>query len=187
MQNDIKSALEVLRNGGLILYPTDTIWGIGCDATNPDAVKKVYTLKQREDTNSMLVLIDNPRFLNTYLQEVPEVAWDLIEVSDKPLTIIYPNAKNLANNLVATDGSIGIRLVKHAFCEKLLQAFRKPMVSTSANISGNAHPKNFNEIDEQIINGVDFVVPEIYDERKNTSPSSIIKLGTGGQVKVIRG
>jgi len=186
MNKIIKEAVEVLRNGGIILYPTDTIWGIGCDATNPDAVKKVYALKQREDTNSMLVLIENPRFLNTYLHEVPEVAWDLIDVSEKPLTIIYPKAKNLAPNLLPKDGSIGIRLVNHAFCEKLLQAFRKPIVSTSANISGSTHPKSFNDIDGQIINGVDFVVPEVYDERKNTSPSSIIKLGVGGQVKIIR-
>ena len=186
MNDIIKAAVETLRNGGLILYPTDTIWGIGCDATNPDAVKKAYALKQREDTNSMLVLIENPRFLSTYLQEVPEVAWDLIEVAEKPLTIIYPNAKNLAKNLVAADGSIGIRLVNNAFCERLLQAFRKPIVSTSANISGTNHPKNFNDIDEQIVNGVDFVVPEIYDEQKNTTPSSIIKLGTGGEVKIIR-
>ena len=164
MHNDIKKAVEVLKGGGIILYPTDTIWGIGCDATNPDAVAKIYKLKEREDSKSMLVLVDNPNMLNIYLNEVPEIAWDLIELTTKPLTIIYPNAKNLAPNLVAADGSIGIRVVKHSFCEKLIYALRKPIVSTSANISGKPFPKNFNTIDPSIINGVDFVVPTIYEE-----------------------
>jgi len=186
MQNDIKAAVEVLKTGGLILYPTDTIWGIGCDATNPEAVAKIYKLKQREDTKSMLVLIENPNLLNIYLEQVPEIAWDLIDVTDKPLTIIYPKAKNLAKNLVDADGKIGIRVVKHTFCESLLQAFRKPIVSTSANISGQPSPKCFNQIDKEIVNGVELVVPQIYQESKNPVPSGIIQLGLRGEVKIIR-
>lgn len=186
MQNDIKAAVEVLKSGGLILYPTDTIWGIGCDATNPEAVAKIYKLKQREDTKSMLVLIENPNLLNIYLEQVPEIAWDLIDVTDKPLTIIYPKAKNLAKNLVDADGKIGIRVVKHTFCERLLQAFRKPIVSTSANISGQPSPKCFNQIDKEIVNGVELVVPQIYQESKNPVPSGIIQLGLRGEVKIIR-
>jgi L-threonylcarbamoyladenylate synthase len=186
MQNDIKAALEVLRNGGLILYPTDTIWGIGCDATNAEAVDRVYKLKQRTDCKSMLTIIENPNLLNIYLEEVPEIAWDLIEVADKPLTIIYPKAKNLAPNLIAADGSIGIRVDKHTFCERLLQAFRKPIVSTSANITGQSFPKSFAHIAPEIKAGVDLVVPQIYEEIASPMPSSIIKLGIGGEVKVIR-
>jgi L-threonylcarbamoyladenylate synthase len=134
-QDDLKKAVEVLQNGGLILYPTDTIWGIGCDATNVEAVKKVYALKKREDSKSMLVLVENEVRLNSYVQEVPEIAFDLIALSDKPLTIIYPKGKNLAGNLLAEDGSIGIRVTKEAFSCALCQKFRKPVVSTSANVS----------------------------------------------------
>ncbi len=186
MQNDIKAALEVLRNGGLILYPTDTVWGIGCDATNPNAVERLLKLKQRTKNKNMLVLIENPNLLNIYLEDVPEIAWDLIEVADKPLTIIYPKAKNLAPNLIAADGSIGIRVIKHTFCERLLQAFRKPIVSTSANISGQPHPKSFDEIIPEIVKGVDLVVPQTYEEIASPVPSSIIQLGMGGEVRVIR-
>jgi L-threonylcarbamoyladenylate synthase len=186
MQDDIKKAVEILKKGGLILYPTDTIWGIGCDATNPEAVAKIYALKKREDSKSMLVLVENPNMLNIYLDKVPDIAWDLIDVADKPLTIIYPKAKNLASNLIAADGSIGIRIVKHAFCQRLIQAFRKPIVSTSANISGNPFPKSFKAIETAITNGVDHIVPQIYEESKNPVPSGIIQLGLGGEVKVIR-
>lgn len=186
MQSDIKAALEVLRNGGLILYPTDTIWGIGCDATNADAVERLSNLKQQKSGKNMLVLIENPNMLNIYLDEVPEIAWDLIEVTDKPLTIIYPKAKNFAPNLIAADGSIGIRVVRHTFCERLIQAFRKPIVSTSANISGQVFPKSFADIAPEIKAGVDLIVPHIYEESKSPVPSSIIKLGLGGEVKIIR-
>jgi L-threonylcarbamoyladenylate synthase len=185
-KEDLKSALEVLRNGGVILYPTDTVWGLGCDATNPEAVKRIYGIKQREDAKSMLVLIENPNRLNAYVREVPEVAWQLIEVTDKPLTIIYPDAKNLAPNLIAEDGSIGIRITSETFTEHLIQQFRRPVVSTSANISGKSTPQNFIEIEEEIKASVDYIVHFRQEDRTLNSPSSIIKLGTGGQIQIIR-
>lgn len=183
---DLTKALEVLRNGGVILYPTDTVWGIGCDATNAEAVKRIYEIKQREDSKSMLVLMENPNLLNSYIDEVPEIAWDLIEMTDKPLTIIYSGAKNLAPNLIASDGSIGIRITNEAFTQQLIQRLRKPLVSTSANISGQKTPQNFDEITEEIINAVDYVVEYRRDDIKKYAPSSIIKLGRGGQIEIIR-
>ena len=185
-QEDLRKAVEVLQKGGLILYPTDTIWGIGCDATNPDAVRRVYALKQRADSKSMLVLVGNEVRLNAYIQEVPEMAYNLIELSDKPLTIVYPGGKNLAENLLAEDGSIGIRVTKEAFSRALCQKFRKPVVSTSANVSGDPSPSNFSEISETIVKGVDYVVKYRREEMNNPAPSGIIKLGVDGQVKVIR-
>ena len=185
-QEDLKKALEVLRQGGVILYPTDTVWGLGCDATNPAAVKRIFEIKQREDAKSMLVLIENQNMLNSYVREVPEVAWQLIEVADKPMTIVYPGAKNLADNLVAPDGSVGIRVTSEIFTEQLIQRFRKPVVSTSANISGKPTPQNFDEIAEEIKSAVDYVVQYRQDEMARVSPSSIIKLGTGGEIQIIR-
>ena len=183
---DLKKAVEVLRAGGVILYPTDTIWGLGCDATNPAAVKKVYEIKQREDSKSMLVLMENPNLLQSYVSEIPEIAWELIDVADKPMTIIYPGAKNLAKNLIAADGSIGIRITTEPFSQQLVQRFRKPVVSTSANISSEKSPSNFAEISETIKNGVDYIVNYRRDDNSNASPSSIIKLGVGGQINIIR-
>lgn len=183
---DLGKALEVLRKGGVILYPTDTVWGVGCDATNAEAVKRIYDIKQREDSKSMLVLMENPNLLNSYINEVPEIAWDLIEVTDQPLTIIYPGAKNLAPNLIASDGSIGIRITNEEFTQQLIQRLRKPLVSTSANISGQKTPQNFDEITEEIINAVDYVVEYRRDDMKKYAPSSIIKLGKGGQIDIIR-
>ena len=184
--DDLSKAIEVLRSGGVILYPTDTIWGIGCDATNPVAVKRVYEIKLREDVKSMLILMENPNLLNSYVFEVPEIAWDLIDVSDKPLTIIYPGAKNLAVNLIAPDGSIGIRLTNEPFTQQLIQRFRKPIVSTSANISGQKAPNNFNEISEEIKSAVDYIVQYRQDDLSKANPSSIIKLGRGGEIEIIR-
>jgi len=184
--DDVAKAVEVLRSGGVILYPTDTIWGIGCDATNAAAVKRVYEIKQREDTKSMLVLMENPNLLNSYVSEVPEIAWELIEVADTPLTIIYPGAKNLASNLLAGDGSIGIRITNEAFTQQLIQRFRKPVVSTSANVSGQKSPRNFSEISEDIIKSVDYTVVFRQDDRSISNPSGIIKLGVSGQIEIIR-
>jgi L-threonylcarbamoyladenylate synthase len=184
--DDLTKAVEVLRNGGIILYPTDTIWGLGCDATNTAAVKRVYEIKQREDSKSMLVLMENPNLLNSYIAEVPEIAWELIEVADQPLTIIYPKAKNLAANLLATDGSVGIRITNEAFSQQLVQRFRKPIVSTSANISGQKTPQNYAEISEEIKRSVDYIVAYRQDDFSKSKPSSIIKLGVGGQIEIIR-
>ena len=186
MNNDIKKAVEVLRSGGVILYPTDTIWGLGCDATNKEAVDRIYRIKQRDDSKSMLVLIDNPAKLNSYIDTVPEIAWDLIDVSDKPLTIIYPGAKNLADNLVADDGTIGIRITNEEFSRNLCQRFRLPLVSTSANISGRPAPGNFSEIEQEIIDQVDYVVEYRQDDLSKAAPSGIIKLGVSGEITVIR-
>jgi len=186
MHDDIKKALEVLKNGGIILYPTDTIWGIGCDATNEKAVDRIYKIKKREDSKSMLVLMENPALLERYVTEVPEIAWDLVEVATTPLTVIYPGAKNLANNLVSADGSIGIRFTKEAFTMQLLQRFRRPLVSTSANISGEKSPAFFDEISEETKTQVDYVVEYRQDENIPAQPSSIIKLGPGGQIEIIR-
>jgi L-threonylcarbamoyladenylate synthase len=184
--DDIAKALEVLRSGGIILYPTDTIWGLGCDATNPAAVRRIYGIKQREDAKSMLILMENPNLLNSYVTEVPDIAWDLIEVTDSPLTIIYPGAKNIASNLLAPDGSIGIRITSEPFTQQLIQRFRKPVVSTSANISGQKSPRNFLEITEEIKGSVDFIVGYRQDDQTKSTPSGIIKLGIGGQIEIIR-
>jgi len=186
MHDDIKKALEVLKSGGIILYPTDTIWGIGCDATNEKAVEKIYQIKKREDSKSMLVLMENPALLERYVTEVPEIAWDLIEIATTPLTVIFSNAKNLAKNLIADDGSIGIRFTKEAFSSQLLQRFRRPLVSTSANFSGEKSPAYFDEISEEIRNQVDYVVEYRQDDNTPSQPSSIIKLGVGGQIEIIR-
>lgn len=184
--DDLVKAIEVLRTGGIILYPTDTIWGLGCDATNSAAVKRIYEIKQREDSKSMLVLMENPNLLNSYMAEVPEIAWELIEVTDQPLTIIYPKAKNLATNLLAPDGSVGIRITNEAFSQQLVQRFRKPIVSTSANISGQKSPQNYTEISEEVKKSVDYIVSYRQDDFSRSKPSSIIKLGVGGQIEIIR-
>lgn len=186
MHDDIKKALEVLKSGGIILYPTDTIWGIGCDATNEKAVDRIYKIKKREDSKSMLVLMENPALLERYVTEVPEIAWDLVEVATTPLTVIYPKAKNLAKNLIAEDGSIGIRFTKEAFTMQLLQRFRRPVVSTSANISGEKSPAFFDEISEEIKTQVDYIVEYRQNDTIPAKPSSIIKLGAGGQIDIIR-
>ena len=183
---DLNAALETLKAGGLILYPTDTIWGIGCDATNPEAVEKIFQLKGRDKGKSMIVLLGTDNQLQSYVQEVPEVAYELIEATDKPLTIIYSNAKNLASNVIAEDGSIGIRVVNHPFCETLLQRFRKPIVSTSANISGQASAANFHEIAQEIIDGVDYVVQFGQHEATKGTASTIMKLDPSGKFEFIR-
>lgn len=186
MIEEINKAVEVLRQGGVILYPTDTIWGIGCDATNEAAVKRIYSIKNREDSKSMLVLLDSAAKLQNYIDEVPDMAWDLIEYATKPLTIIYPQAKNLASNLVAQDHSIGIRITQEAFSKKLCEVFRKPIVSTSANISKQPSPATFAEISEEIISQMDYVVNFRQEENLPAQPSSIIKLDKGNVVKIIR-
>ena len=186
MNEDIKKAFDVLVSGGLILYPTDTIWGIGCDATNPEAVRRVYEIKKRQDTKALLVLVDSSVKVDFYVRDVPEVAWDLIDLADKPLTIIYDQARNLAPNLIAEDGSIGIRVTNEDFSRRLCQRFRKAIVSTSANISGEPTPSNFSEISEELKSQVDYIVAYRQDDLSRPKPSSILKLGAGAQIKVIR-
>lgn len=175
-----------MQAGGIILYPTDTIWGIGCDATNEKAVQRVYELKKRADNKAMLVLIDSTAKLDRYVSDVPDIAWNLIEVADKPLTIIYSHAKNLANNLLGEDGSVGIRVTNEEFSRRLCERFRKPLVSTSANVSGEPSPAHFGEVSDVIKEGVDYIVKYRQEDRSKAVPSNIIKLGDGGVVQVIR-
>ena len=168
------------------MYPTDTIWGLGCDATNKNAVEKIYKLKQRDDSKAMIIFLESELMLQQYISEVPEIAYQLIDVADRPLTIIYPGAKNLAVNLIAVDGSIGVRIPDDDFCKQLLSRFKKPLVSTSANISGKKSPAFFTEIDEIIINSVDYVVSYRQNDNQPGQPSAIIKLGKGGEIEIIR-
>ncbi|RZK54896.1 MAG: threonylcarbamoyl-AMP synthase [Pedobacter sp.] len=186
MREEINKALEVLKNGGVILYPTDTVWGLGCDATNEVAVAKVNEIKGRGADKSLIILLDTDNKLQSYVNEIPEVAYELIEYAEKPMTIVFSNAKNLAKNAINSDGSIGIRIVKHDFCEQLLQRFRKPIVSTSANISGQPTPLFFDEIDQDIISAVDYVVDWEQEIRTPKTPSTIVKLGPSGQFEFIR-
>lgn len=183
---ELQNTVEVLKNGGIILYPTDTVWGIGCDATNAEAVEKIYQLKQRSNTKSMIVLVDNDARLERHVTEVPEMAWDIIDLSDKPTTIIYDKAKDLAKNTIAEDGSIAIRVTKDLFCQQLVKNLGKPIISTSANISGGKSPESFNKIDDAVLNGVDYVVNLRQNEGDNPQPSTIIKLSNSGVVKIIR-
>lgn len=185
MHSEIQQTIAVLNKGGLILYPTDTVWGIGCDATNEAAVKKVYELKRRADNKALICLVSDTRMLQRYVYEIPEAAYDIIELSSKPTTIIYDRPMNLATNLVADDNTIAIRVASDEFCQKLIRKFKRPLVSTSANISGNPTPKSFAEISSEILKGVDYVV-NLQLEKKNTQPSSIIKIGNDAVVKIIR-
>ena len=175
-----------MREGGVILYPTDTVWGIGCDATNEEAVRRVYEIKKRTDSKALLVLVDTPVKVGFYVKDVPDVAWELMEVADKPLTIIYSGARNLAPNLLAEDGSIGIRVTDELFSKRLCQQFRKAVVSTSANVSGQPGAANFSEISDEIKSAVDYVVGYRQDDMGRPKPSSIIKLDKGGVIKIIR-
>ncbi len=182
----IDEAVKILKEGGIILYPTDTVWGIGCDATNPKAVEKIFTLKKRTDSKSLIVLVDGLDMLYRYIKEVPEIADQLIEATDTPLTIIYPGAIGLAANVAAEDGSVGIRIPNHEFCKKLIYKLRRPIVSTSANISGEASPQHFGEIPKEVRDGVDWCADSDLDAGSTGKPSSIIQLGLGGEIKIIR-
>lgn len=185
-RDDIRQALEVLNAGGVILYPTDTIWGIGCDATNAGAVKRVYEIKRRSDAKALITLIDSEAKLQFYVKEVPEVAWDLLEVADRPLTIIYDGARNLAPNLLAEDGSAGIRVTREEFSRNLCMRFKRAIVSTSANVSGQPAPRSFADISPEILSAVDYVCTSRREEKQTPPASNIIKLGVSGEVKVIR-
>ncbi|MFD0991213.1 L-threonylcarbamoyladenylate synthase [Mariniflexile jejuense] len=185
MNEEINKALQTLKSGGLILYPTDTVWGIGCDATNAEAVSKVYKLKQRIDSKALICLVADDRMLKKYVKKIPEVALNIIDVTDKPTTIIYDNAQNLASNLVAEDNTIAIRIPDDEFCFQLCRRLNGAIVSTSANISGFPTPNSFKEIQPAILKGVDYVV-NLHHEKICNKPSSIIKLSNNGVVKIIR-
>ncbi len=185
MQNEINKALKILQQGGIILYPTDTVWGIGCDATNEAAVKKVYDLKKRIDSKALICLVADERMLSKYVKQIPEAALDIIELAESPTTIIYDDAQNLATNLIAKDNTIAIRIPDNEFCFQLSRKFNGAIVSTSANISGQPTPKTFSEISTDILKGVDYVVNSQF-EKKSSKPSSIIKLTNSGLVTIIR-
>ena len=185
MKEEIYACLDVLKKGGLIVYPTDTVWGIGCDATNAEAVDKVYALKKRHESSALVCLVNDLKMLNQYVENIPEVAYDILKYAQKPTTIIYDKAKLIAENMVAEDDSLAIRVVEDEFCEELIRKLKRPLVSTSANISGKQTPKNFEEISSEVLKGVDYVV-NLNQKKKMTKPSTIIKLGNDGVVKVIR-
>lgn len=186
LQDEVKKAVEVMRKGGVILYPTDTVWGIGCDATNPEAVKRVYDIKRRDDSKALICLVDSDARLSRYVRNVADVTWDLIELSTKPITVIFDQATGLASNLLAEDGSVGIRITKEEFSKELCFRFQKPVVSTSANISGEPTPQTFDEISDEIKEAVDYVVKYSRQSKEKHRPSSIVKIDTSGQFKIIR-
>lgn len=185
-EEDIRNAVETMRRGGVILYPTDTVWGIGCDATNAEAVAKVYAIKQREDSKAMICLVDSDNRLQRYVRNVPDVAWSLFEVAVKPTTIILDDAVNLAPNLIAADGSIAMRITQEEFSKELCYRFQKPIVSTSANISGEPAAQNYKDISPELLAAVDYVCMSRRQEHKPHTPSSIIRLRKDGQVEIIR-
>lgn len=182
----INQTIEVLKKGGLILYPTDTVWGIGCDATNEEAVKKVFALKQRSESKSLVLLASDLDMIARYIKEIPSIAIDLVEVNDSPMTIVYPGAMGLAPSTVAEDGSVGIRIPMNDFLIELIKRFRRPLVSTSANISGEPTPANFSEISEAVKSGVDYILPRSLEKDSTGRASQIIKLGLRGEVEIIR-
>lgn len=184
--DDMSAALEVLKKGGIILYPTDTIWGIGCDATNEEAVKRIFQLKKRTDSKSMLVLVGSAGELQNRVKSIPEAAWMLIDAAVNPLTIIYDNPIGLAPNLLAEDGSAGIRITTELFSNTLCRRLKRPLVSTSANISGTKTPRTFHEIDTEIVNGVDYVVKYRQNDNARHQASNIIKVSDSGVIKIIR-
>ena len=185
-REDIKQAVEVMNQGGIILYPTDTIWGIGCDATNETAVRRIFEIKQRADSKALITLVDSEAKIPFYVKDVPDVAWDLIECTEKPLTIIYDHGRNLAANLIAEDGSVAIRVTRETFSRELCMRMKRAIVSTSANISGKPSPHYFNDISENVKQAVDYICTSRQQEKEIRCASSIIKLSEGSLIKIIR-
>lgn len=185
MNEAIQNTVEALKKGHLIVYPTDTVWGIGCDATDSEAVKKVCTLKKRPDTKGLICLVSDIYMLERYVGTISDAAYDSIAFTDRPLTIIYPHATGIAENLSASDGSLAVRVVRDEFCRELIEKFGKPVVSTSANLSGQPTPGSFGEISDEILKGADYIV-DLYHDKKCNQPSSIIKIGADGLVETIR-
>ena len=186
MKEDIQNCLNTLREGGIILYPTDTVWGIGCDASNPQAIQKIYDLKGRTSSKALITLVGSEVMLERTVLNMPEIAWDLIESANRPLTLIYDEVKGIAPNAIAEDGSCGIRLAKDTFCQQLIQRLGKPIISASANVSGEETPKDFRSISDTILKGVDFVVNYRQNEATSQKSSNIIKLKNNGEIKIIR-
>jgi L-threonylcarbamoyladenylate synthase len=185
-EEDIKESLNTLRRGGIILYPTDTIWGLGCDPTNEAAVNKIFDIKSRDESKSLIILADGLSMIERYVEDSPAIVFELTEVSDSPLTIIYPKGKNLAEGVCAKDNSIAIRICRDEFCSELISRFRKPIVSTSANYSGSPSPENFNKIDKTLIEKVDFVVNHRQNDRSKSFASPVIKVNNDGTIMIIR-
>lgn len=185
-KEDISNAVKVLKEGGVILYPTDTVWGIGCDATNEEAVAKVYEIKRRNDSKAMICLVDSDVRLQRYVRNVPEVAWNVMELANKPTTVIFEHGVNLAENLMAEDGSVAMRITSEPFSKELCYRFQKPIVSTSANISGEEAAQNYCDISEELLNAVDYVCFSRRQEHKPHTPSSIISIKADGEVSIIR-
>ena len=185
MKNEINQALTTLKQGGFILYPTDTIWGIGCDATNAVAIEKIYQLKQRSESKSMICLVSDFKMLNQYIEEVPEVAYDILKYAKKPTTIVYDRPLHIAENIINDDNSLAIRVVREPFCNELIRKLKRPLVSTSANISDEKPPKGFQEISTPILEGVDYIV-NLHRRKRSVTPSSVIKISNDGTVKIIR-
>lgn len=183
---DIRNAVAVMKRGGVILYPTDTVWGIGCDATNASAVARIYEIKKREESKAMICLVDNENRIQRYVRDVPEVAWDVMNLSTRPTTVILDGADGLASNLVAEDGSIAMRITKEEFSKELCYRMQKPIVSTSANISGEPTAQNYRDISQEIIDAVDYVCWTRRNEHQPHQPSSIIRLRKNGEVTIIR-
>lgn len=186
LEEDLNEAVKVLRRGGIILYPTDTVWGIGCDATRSEAVSRIFKLKQRVDSKALITLVNRVDDLYRYVDDVPDIALDLIEVSDRPTTIVYDRGRNLAPNLLAEDGSVGIRVTRESYSAGLCRLLRRPIVSTSANISGQPSPATFDDIAPEIVEGVDYVATYRRDDRRQAAPSCVIKIGNDSTVKILR-
>lgn len=185
-EEDLKESLNTLRQGGILLYPTDTIWGLGCDPTNESAVNRIFQLKSRGENKSLIILADSISMIERYVTDIPEIVYELAEVSDTPLTIIYPKGKNLALGVCSADGSLAIRICMDEFCSELISRFRKPIVSTSANLSGSPSPGNFSEIDNILVNKVDYVVKFRQDDRSKNLASPVIKVNLNGTIEIIR-
>ena len=186
LQQEVDRTVEALRRGGLVLYPTDTVWGLGCDATNAEAVERIYRLKRSENKKSMLVLCATADMVVRYVDKAPAIAFEVMELATSPLTAILPGATGLAANLIPDEGTLGVRIPDHAFCQRMLRAFGRPVVSTSANISGEATPARLQEVAREIVDGVDFVVNPRFEGHPTRKASSIIAFGEGGEVKIIR-
>ena len=182
----LTQTVEVLQRGGIILYPTDTVWGIGCDATNAEAVARVLELKQRSEAKGLIVLVDTSARIDRYVDDVPDIAYDLIDLATSPLTVVFDRGKNLASNLLPADGSVAIRVVQHEFCRRLVERLGRPLVSTSANVAGGATPRVLAEVDGRIVRGVDMVVPEQFHCPVSSRPSGVVAVQRGGVVRVIR-